>query len=744
MAIRVLKLVAGVGVAAAAGAGAAVAIRKTKKGAGDAAGHQQRSIKMQPLSDDAAEPAAPGTPEPPVRDAEAAPAAAAAVQQEPAAAAAASADPVADALKGNEKLFSEQELAIIRMLVEEGQAHLFAAWPAPGEADADKRRLLQQLVLLDANYHGGLAAYIHNAKQLLADSKEGRNAFDGYTPSVPEGERLDFGSGRFLQLEGQGLEAAGKAAFVLVAGGLGERLGYQGIKVALPCESASGRCFLQLYIESILALQDASGAAAEGRRLPLAIMTSDDTHGRTEALLKKHSNFGMEEGQVVLIKQEKVPCLIDNDAHLALDPSDAYAVQTKPHGHGDVHGLLHRSGLTQQWQQQGLQWVCFFQDTNALVFRALLAALGLSAANDYDMNSLAVPRKAKEAIGAITRLTKADGSGAMTVNVEYNQLDPLLRSTINKDGDVNDESGWSPFPGNINQLVLKLSSYVPQLAATGGNISEFVNPKYKDATKTAFKSSTRLECMMQDYPKALPVDTKVGFTVVNQVWATYSPVKNSPADARAKAAEGNPTHSATTGEMDIYKANCEALMLMAGADVGSPQEGMYIGIPVEEWPRVVLSPSFAPCLAAVKDKVAQGSLLLAPKSVLLLEGRDISVKNLRVDGALVVRAVPGAKVVLDGLTVSNQGWSWTPIEKVDSPTLEEAIRGFRVIRNETLELVFDQPGDYIVPQPAAAAAAADEAPAAEVPGDEAAAAATAAAAAVTAKTFEAVLAGGQA
>jgi hypothetical protein len=32
---------------------------------------------------------------------------------------------------------------------------------------------------------------------------------------------------------------------------------------------------------------------------------------------------------------------------------------------------------------------------------------------------------------------------------------------------------------------------------TGGVISEFVNPKYKDASKTAFKSSTRLECMMQ-------------------------------------------------------------------------------------------------------------------------------------------------------------------------------------------------------------------------------------------------------
>ena len=42
-----------------------------------------------------------------------------------------------------------------------------------------------------------------------------------------------------------GVEAAVDAAFVLVAGGLGERLGYSGIKLALPSESASGSCFLQ-------------------------------------------------------------------------------------------------------------------------------------------------------------------------------------------------------------------------------------------------------------------------------------------------------------------------------------------------------------------------------------------------------------------------------------------------------------------------------------------------------------------
>lgn len=41
-----------------------------------------------------------------------------------------------------------------------------------------------------------------------------------------------------------------------------------------------------------------------------------------------------------------------------------------------------------------------------------------------------------------------------------------------------------------------------------------------------------------------------------QVWAAYSPVKNSVADAVAKVAAGLPSHSATTGELDIYAANC--------------------------------------------------------------------------------------------------------------------------------------------------------------------------------------------
>ena len=142
------------------------------------------------------------------------------------------------------------------------------------------------------------------------------------------------------------MDEIGDAAFVLVAGGLGERLGYSGIKVELPCERATDASYLQLYVHSILALQARAG---EGETHPLAVMTSDDTQAKTLALLERNAYFGASPEQITLIKQEKVPCLTNNDAHLAVAKDDAYALQTKPHGHGDVHALLHTSGLLKRW-----------------------------------------------------------------------------------------------------------------------------------------------------------------------------------------------------------------------------------------------------------------------------------------------------------------------------------------------------------------------------------------------------------
>jgi len=604
----------------------------------------------------------------------------------------------ASTLEANRGIFTADENAMIDKLLGCGQDHLFSSWPAPGTDDDDKRRFLAQAAVCDAGYPGGIAQYVANAKKLLQESKDGVNPFDGWTPAVPDGIVVEYASKEHVELESEGMREVGSAAFVLVAGGLGERLGYSGIKVELPCERSTDSCYLQLYIQSILALQQRSAGEMPAHRsakdvgIPLAIMTSDDTHAKTLDLLERNDYFGAKKEQVTLIKQEKVPCLTNNDAHLALKDGDPYALQTKPHGHGDVHALLHTSGCLDRWSAAGKKWVVFFQDTNSLVFRVVPGALGVSKQKGFVFNSLCVPRKAKEAIGAITELTHTDGR-KMTVNVEYNQLDPLLRATINKDGDVNNDKGVSPFPGNINQLIVSLEEYKAQLAKTGGQIEEFVNPKYKDASKTAFKSPTRLECMMQDYPKSLDASACVGFTVFDN-WVGYSPVKNSPADGVGKFEGGNPTHTATSGEMEFY--GCAAKVLeLAGATMAAPVDFAANGIVVPSGPKVVLHPSFACTFEELKGKAGKGVKVTSASSALIVEGAGVKIESLELDGALVIKACPGAFVTVKDLKVSNKGWRFEKCG-ADAPEIDR-LRGFVIEKDETEELVFDQPGAYTVP-----------------------------------------------
>jgi len=76
--------------------------------------------------------------------------------------------------------------------------------------------------------------YLERARKLLDDSKNNVNPFESYSPSEPSGVFLHPGSPEFDEMEKAGLAELERVCFVLIAGGLGERLGYSGIKVSLP------------------------------------------------------------------------------------------------------------------------------------------------------------------------------------------------------------------------------------------------------------------------------------------------------------------------------------------------------------------------------------------------------------------------------------------------------------------------------------------------------------------------------
>ena len=589
---------------------------------------------------------------------------------------------------------------ILKSLDAIGQAHLSAGWNADTSA-ADKDRFFTQVKKLETAYPGGVKAYVENGRKLLADAKSGVNPLEGWTPGFPDGESLPFNSPEFVAKEALGLKELDGCSFVLVAGGLGERLGFSGIKVALPWQITSGETYLELYIRSILAMQSAA-SAAKGKpvTLPLAIMVSDDTASRTDELLKANGNYGMAPGQITLLKQEKVPCLSDNEARLALDPKDPYQILTKPHGHGDVHFLLHDSGTLSKWSASGVRWVYFFQDTNALAFKVLPATLGVSVEKKLQVNSVCVSRTAGESIGGLMRLTHKDGRG-QTINVEYNQIDALLKATVSPEGDVADAAtGYSPYPGSINQLLFALKPYAAMLKKTGGTMPEFVNPKYTDKTKTAFKSPTRLECMMQDYPKSLDASAAVGYTIVTGT-TTFSPVKTNLADARVKSKEGMPTYSAASGEADAYISTSE--MLMAAGVVMPPAPTVAMsGVKVALGARVVIDPSFGVGVEAWKAKLPTPSAIkMSNRSTLLLKGdlSGLTIEDLDLDGTLVVTCVPGAKVTLKKVRVSNSGWSFVSLGW--SGKAEEAlmIRGYQLSQSAQRELNFEKPGEYVLEDP---------------------------------------------
>lgn len=585
--------------------------------------------------------------------------------------------------------FATADQVLIGELLELGQAHLFAHWRAKSSTCEDQARQLAQLRTLDAQYPGGLRTYVRNARKLLSASRSGENPYAGYVPKVPSGQRLETASPEFDKAAARGMAEIDSCAFVLVAGGLGERLGYSGIKIALPAETLTGRSFVELYIQQILALQTRANRGREATvEIPLTIMTSGDTDEATKGLLAEHDNFGMASGQVQIIKQEKVPSLSDNDAHFTQSSTDPHLIETKPHGHGDVHALLHRSGMVAKWLAAGKTHVGFFQDTNALVFNAMVPTLGVSLEQDFDFNTITVPRAAGEAAGGIVSLTNEEKS--LTVNVEYNQLDPLLRATVDSRGDVADETGFSPYPGNTNAFVVKLSSYAQTLAKSEGAIPEFVNPKYADTEKTQFKKPTRLECMMQDYPKLLESNAKVGFTQFERA-DCFSAVKNNVADACLKAAAGLPPESASTGEAEFY-GMYRTLLQRTGSKVQPSQTHVFGGVPVNLFPQVVIYPSFALTPSELKTKTS--NIRISGNSTLVLDGPDIHIDDLELDGALWIRAVPGARVRIRGLTVCNKG---VHIRKAPPDAPEHiAARGFEYETTSIKTIIFNEPGDYTV------------------------------------------------
>lgn len=119
------------------------------------------------------------------------------------------------------------------LLKELDQNHIIEAYQqAPAQ---EQQALDQQLAKIEKTYPGGLRTYHANAKRLLKASAEGVNPYANYEIGKAQGLVVSYNDlDNWEKYETLGLDELKGACFMLVAGGLGERLGYPGIKVPFP------------------------------------------------------------------------------------------------------------------------------------------------------------------------------------------------------------------------------------------------------------------------------------------------------------------------------------------------------------------------------------------------------------------------------------------------------------------------------------------------------------------------------
>ena len=536
-----------------------------------------------------------------------------------------------------------EEKTVLDLLHELNQDHIIAKYNSA--TPEEKKNFIIQFNELDKVCRGGIKDYLQRAKILLEASKNKVNNFSDTTIEIPDDiPHIEIGTDEFFKLDQLGFNQLKDTVFVLVAGGLGERLGYTGIKIGLQNDLITLRTYIEVYTDFIKAYEDRVRKKEKEKidkdwYIPFCIMTSGDTHDETISLLKTHNDYGMRPGQISIVKQNKIPAILDNDCHLALE-HDKFLIETKPHGHGDIHYLLYTSGKAKQWIKEGKKYMVQFMDTNVLAFNCVPASVGASVKYSYDVNSIVVPRRPKDAIGAICRINRADGTSVVQ-NVEYNLVDPLLKEKFNGKGDIANESGFCDFPGNLNVLVFKLEPYLKILEETQGLVPEFVNPKYADETRTKFKSPTRLECLMQDVPKLIKNGETVGYTYFDR-WFCFSACKNNLKDAIEKLKKNETGESAFTVERDIFKTNERILSEICGKlEVVNtePENELNIGgCTVKFGPKIIIYPSYAPTISELKEKLQKmkKGIRMTNNSTLILKN-DINIEEgIDLDGYLVV------------------------------------------------------------------------------------------------------------
>ena len=298
------------------------------------------------------------------------------------------------------------------LLAKNNQPHLLRFWD---RLDAPARNaLLQQVAALDFASIARMQAMLKNKDAVAAAVGEIRPA------QVVE---LDAAARARAVVRGEGELRAGRVGAVLVAGGQGSRLGFEGPKGAYPIGPVSNAILFHFHARKVLALSRRHGVT-----VPLYIMVSDANHAATRACFEEHKYFGLKPADVFFFEQGMWPAL-DVDGRIILD-APGHIFQS-PDGHGGTLSALVASGALADMEKRGLNTIFYFQVDNPLVEVADPAFLGAHLDGQADISvKVCAKRDPQEGLGVVV---ERDGRCAV---VEYSELTDAQKNQRTATGDL--------------------------------------------------------------------------------------------------------------------------------------------------------------------------------------------------------------------------------------------------------------------------------------------------------------------
>ena len=298
-----------------------------------------------------------------------------------------------------------------KLLAKCGQEHVLAYWGKLGKKE--REALLAQIATIEP-------ANVKYCQEALEKGAEVPDSSKGKAPKVAvlKGKKLAE-----AVAAGEKELKAGRVAALLVAGGQGSRLGYDGPKGCYSIGPITDAPLFYFHARKILAR-----TIRYGRTIPFYVMTSEANNAATVECFEKNDYFGLNPKDVFFFTQGMWPGMTKEGKIILDAPGHVFM---SPDGHGGLLAALKKSGALADMKKRGIKSVFFFQVDNPLVEIADPAFIGYHVLNKSEYSlKLCAKRDPKEKVGVPMQFGKSYRM------VEYTEMTDEQCNRKAKDGSL--------------------------------------------------------------------------------------------------------------------------------------------------------------------------------------------------------------------------------------------------------------------------------------------------------------------